>query len=379
MDKLYLDLDFAVKSAFLDLELIIKGYRNISVPFLCGAPGGGKSSIIKNECDKRGWNLLVKNMALCLYEELSGIPEVIKNKNEETYAVWSKPEIIEKLEKLSSNGKPTICFFDDWHRTNGSIQSMGFELFTDYTLKGFKIPDNVAFILAGNDSVVAGAREQLSAVMNRVSKKYVRTNYEHWKANFAIPNNINPIILGFLDVPENQSRFFHMSESAFEPWASPRSWTYLSTKMNIIDFNHLKYANEELVAEFSSYVGTEAASNLIQHWIFYKTVDTKKIFDTGNYTIPDDMISRYIFSYAICYEYIRRYETQEKNKASIIFGKILTELYSKSKESGAILVSQLSIRNPEITTYLTQANIINSEMLASLKQLTDNMGKLESK
>ena len=113
------------------------------------------------------------------YEEFSGIPENKQNSKGEFYTVWAKPQIIEELEILAVDGKPTVCFFDDWHRTNAAIQSLGFSLFDQHILKGFKLPQNVVFIIAGNDSVSAGAREQLSAVLNRVSKKYVKTNYEH--------------------------------------------------------------------------------------------------------------------------------------------------------------------------------------------------------
>lgn len=378
MDKIYLDLDYAIKSAFEDLELALNGNVDIAVPFLCGAPGGGKTSIVAAECKKRDWNLLVKNTAMMLYEELSGIPEIYKNTKGELCTQWSKPQLVSELEQLSS--KPVVCFFDDWHRTNQSIQSLAFETFSGkiggvHTLKGFPLPKNSMFLLAGNDSILAGSREQLSAVLNRVSKKYVKTNYNHWKTNFA-SGRVNPIILGFLDAPEN-SRFFHMAESEFEPWASPRSWTYLSTKMDVIENRKDPLDNTQLVAEFASYVGYEAASVLIQHWIYYKTVNVKEIFDKGIYKIPSDLVSRFIFSYAVSYEFIKRWNTPKKDSASAIFGKILVDIYKVSKESGAILISQVSQKYADITTELTKKGIISRAMLESLESLTSNMGRLE--
>lgn len=383
MDKFYLDLNVAIKSAFIDLELALKDDVEIAIPFICGAPGGGKTASIKAECEARDWNLLVRNTAMMLYEEFSGIPDVKTNEKGEIFAQWSKPQLVEDAERLAANGKPVLIFFDDWHRTNASIQSLGFETFSAkingfHTLKGFSLPKKTIFLIAGNDSVAAGAREQLSAIMNRVSKKYVKTNYDYWKNEFAL-GKINPIILGFLDQLDNH-KYFHMEESQFEPWASPRSWTYLSTKMSALESSKLNYGNPELVAEFSSYIGTEAASKLIQYWIYYKTVNVVEIFKTGHYKIPPDIVSRYIFSYAISYEFVNRWNNSAlKASAEQVFCKILNDVYKISKESGAIMISNVAMKHTKITEELTRKGLLSAQLLKDLLALTHNMGQLEHK
>lgn len=378
-DKFYMPLHLAIESSFIDLEMKLQGNLDVAVPYLCGLPGAGKTAMVREECKKRDWNLFHKNCALVLFEELSGIPEVCKSANGELYTQWTKPQIVEELERLASE-KPTLCFFDDWHRTNASVQSLGFEAFTDYSIKGYKLPRNVVFMLCGNDSVMAGMREALSAVLNRVSKKYIKTDYDYWKQHFAL-KNINPLILGFLDASENR-KFFHMEESTYEPWASPRSWTYLSSKINAMESTGAadRIPNHELVAEFSSYVGTEAASKLISHWLYYRTVNVDQIFKTGNYTIPKTLQDQYIFSYAVSNELVNRWKNQNlQDRSGQIFAKILNDLYKVSREAGAILLSNVSIRNSEITNSLTKSGLISSQLLNSLQNLTTNMGKLENK
>lgn len=378
-DKFYTPLHTAVASAFMDLEEIISGNRDISVPFIVGAPGGGKTSIIREECKKRGWNLYARNTGMMVNEELSGIPEIIQEKDSSgrdyPSCRWSKPQLVSDVENLAKSA-PTVVFFDDWHRTNSVIQSLAFETFTDYSLKGFKLPNNVAFILAGNDSVAAGARDQLSAVMNRVSKKYVKTDYNQWKTSFGY-EHAHPFILGFLDVDMNR-KFFHMEESMYEPWASPRSWSYLSKKIQLIEKHNLEQDEMTRMAEYASYVGRPAAVELLKYYMFYKNIDVKAIFKTGKFEIPFSIVERYIFSSLVNNYYITLWDQGEstREKYSKIYLDILDKIYSEQKELGAIYLSFLKDVRPTIAGTLVKYNMIKSEFLTDLYNLQKNVYQL---
>lgn len=380
-DKFYLPLHKAIQSSFLDLEEVISGNRDISVPFIVGAPGGGKTSTIREECKKRGWNLYARNMGMTVNEELSGIPELIHEESEsgKTYptCLWSKPQLVSDVEALAAEA-PTVIFFDDWHRTNSVIQSLAFESFTDYSLKGFKLPDNVAFILAGNDSVAAGARDQLSAVMNRVSKKYVKTDYKQWKNDYGF-ENVHPFILGFLDAEVNRD-FFHMEESMYEPWASPRSWSYLSKKIKLMEARNIEQDENTRLAEYTSYVGKTAAAELLKYYLFYKNINVEEIFKTGEYSIPTSTIEQYIFSSLVNAHYLKLWDEDGEDGVdakgrnlrevhSRIYLKILMEMFKENKEIGAIYFGFLRDKRPTIPGTLVAYKMISNDFLTSLYKL----------
>ncbi|MCM1532941.1 MAG: ATP-binding protein [Ruminococcus flavefaciens] len=391
-DKFQIPLHKAIESAFIDLENTIEGNRDIAIPFLCGAPGGGKTSIIKAECKARGWNIYARNMGMTVNEELSGIPELIhvtEGDKEYPVCLWSKPQIVSDIERLAAEA-PTVIFFDDWHRTPSVIQNLAFESFTDYTLKGFPFPQNVAFILAGNDSVAAGARDQLSAVMNRVSKKYVKTDYEQWKKAFGY-ESVHPFVLGFLDAEMNR-KFFHMEESMYEPWASPRSWSYLSKKIQLMEkketnngknaldpVKKLDSADKELLlAEYASYVGRQAATELLKYYLFYRNVRVQEIFETGKYNIPDNMVEKYIFVSLVSNQYVALWMEGEKKRKrhSEIYLDIIMTLYKDYPEIGAIGFSIMREKRPNIGATLVKYKMLDQKFLEDRYNFTEGVESL---
>ena len=379
-DKFEIPLHKAIESSFIDLEEVISGNRDISVPFIVGAPGGGKTSIIRANCQKKGWNLYARNTGMMVNEELSGIPELMHEKGkdgERDYptCLWSKPQLVSDVEQLAKKA-PTVIFFDDWHRTNSVIQSLAFETFTDYTLKGFKLPDNVAFILAGNDSVAAGARDQLSAVLNRTSKKYVKTDYNQWKMDFGY-DNVHGFVLGFLDAEVNQ-KFFHMEESMYEPWASPRSWSYLSKKIQLMEKYKVEQDEMTRLAEYSSYVGQIAAAELLKYYMFYRNIKVEQIFETGKYKIPMTTVERYIFTSLINNHFVALWMKSEdtREKYAKVYIKILNDLYEAQKEMGAICISLMRDKRPQIGATLVKHKMLDMSFLKELYEYFKDVNQI---
>jgi len=100
--------------------------------------------------------------------------------------------------------------------------------------------------------------------MNRVQKIYVDTEYQYWKNNYAVPMGLHPAIISFLEAADYKHHF-HADEDVKDPWASPRSWTNLSTKITYCE--KIGYMNNireiERLALFCSHVGAAAATDFV--------------------------------------------------------------------------------------------------------------------
>ena len=89
-----------------------------------GAPGTGKSDIIREICEENGWTLSVKYLSNMSLEQITGIPCKVESGST---AIWSKPELFnfdmpeyatdEYLngDETVKNSIPKILLIDDFH------------------------------------------------------------------------------------------------------------------------------------------------------------------------------------------------------------------------------------------------------------------------
>lgn len=236
-----------------------------------GTPGCGKSDIIRNICKEQNWALSVKYLSNMSMEQITGIPCKVCQGD---IAVFSKPEIFNfsNLEFIPDNyteNTPTILLLDDFHLADKIMQKYLFQLLTYKSINNYQLPKNVAIVLAGNRITDKALAHSIPApIMNRLLVFEVKADANDWILNFAIDNNIRGEIISFI------SKYPHLLSSVpieSKPWASPRSWTFLSDQMNVFERinQNLDVVNLNMIA--SGLLGTEVASEFISyHEIFSK-------------------------------------------------------------------------------------------------------------
>lgn len=295
-----------------------------AIPFLRGAPGGGKTESVRNLAVENDYEFLSCHFALKQPEDIGGIPQFSSVEyNGETIlsTKWSIPEILSELLVLSniakikddggiiirdkrsnrvitttfdatktdlietvksnyseydssffeqeiyqkSDKKHIVLFFlDDIHRCSPFHVTALFELLSERKLREIHLPSNVAIILAGNSSIKAGAQLTNSAIINRCCVFDVKTDFDFWKDNFALQNNFNMHVLSFL-MNSSYTKYFHEEESVDNPWASPRSWTKLSNVINKFSENKIKLSSDDLRYICTSHVGKDAADDFVTY------------------------------------------------------------------------------------------------------------------
>lgn len=337
--EITIPLHEALKLVKTAIELYLEG-TDIAIPYLIGPPGGGKTESIKSTF--KDYNIFTLHLAYMPIEEIAGLPiNITVQYNGKSYngTEWSLPEIISKLYELA-NDKKTILFIDDFHLCSPAQMSYGYQLFTDRKLRNYKLPDNVAIILAGNSSPNAGAKVIQSGITNRCSLIKVHTDYDHWKKEFGI-FNVHPVILSFFSNDVNR-KYFHMDEQVNKPWSSPRSISRLSNLITRIELDHQLTYNEMLTLS-TSHIGEEAAAALTQYYILYKDINVTKIFDTNTF---DDAKNYNIFIYmhACLNEFYNRYLSNNKNekkKAIQTLGLLIGKFINDHPEIIVALLKEL--------------------------------------
>ena len=108
--------------------------------FIWGAPGIGKSSIVRHIAEAK--NLPVVDLRASLLDptDLRGIP-MIQNKT----SVWCPPSFLPK-----TSDKPGILFLDEINAAPPLVQAALYQLILDRRVGEYVLPDGWKIIAAGN-------------------------------------------------------------------------------------------------------------------------------------------------------------------------------------------------------------------------------------
>jgi hypothetical protein len=334
-----------------------------AIPYIVGPPGGGKSACLDIAChnyDKVGFISI--HFAFKPLEDISGLPYAEKIEINGVKMVgtrWSLPQLITIFFAHAKQVEYLIILIDDYHLCSKDHQNLGYELFTEHSIRGFHLPQNSAIVLAGNDSSLSNSVRLSSGIVGRVYIIYVETDYNYWKINYAIPNNVHGEIISFLNNDINRNKYFHEDED-FKPYASPRAWSNLSIAWNILDQS--KYFKLHNLTQ--GHIGIEAAAAFMTHYKIYSTINCKKIFQTGNFKISNSAVDGYIFGTAIISHYMQNLKKKgnENNRAILI--DIINTLCKNNKEIAIAIMKEFNI---SLETYYKKFNSEYAKIMTGLK------------
>ena len=197
-----------------------------------GAPGIGKSQIVKQVAEELGIGFIDVRLAEMDAVDIRGLPSV-DNKNHSM--TWNPPDFWPR--DPDSKG---ILFLDEVISCDRSIQVAAYELILDRKLGDiYQVPDGWYICGAGNRTEDrAVAMSMSSALANRFMHVELTEDSEDW-ARWAINGGINPSVVGFIRYrPE---MLHHMDgENLENGWPSPRSWEKVSHMVDIMEKTNAK-------------------------------------------------------------------------------------------------------------------------------------------
>jgi len=197
--------------------------------FIWGAPGIGKSSIVKDIAKEKNLKFIDLRLSLLDPTDLKGIPFFDASSRE---GVWAKPSFLPKEEDTSEG----ILFLDEINTAPPAVQASAYQLILDRSVGEYRLPDGWSIIAAGNRENDRGVIYKMPPPLaNRFVHFEMEVDFEDWK-KWAYTKNIDSSIIAFLAYDKSMLFTFD-SKSNEKSFATPRSWEFVDTiiKSNISD------------------------------------------------------------------------------------------------------------------------------------------------
>lgn len=269
----------SISQAATALTTLIQNDVKHSV-FLWGAPGIGKSSVVKQVAKNLDLELIDLRISQLAPTDLRGLPSIKDGR-----AHFAVPSF------FPDTGKG-IIFCDELNLCSPSVMGIAQQLILDRQVGDYKVPEGWFIIAAGNRTEDRAAISQMPApVANRFIHFHIDSSLDSWK-EYAIGAGINEKILAFLNFRPQLLYNFEKNQSA---WPSPRSWEFANSLL-AIDLN------------IESAVGAGAASEFYAYQTIYKELpDVESIFRGEDITVPHEPS----LMYAVCGALINRAKTAD--------------------------------------------------------------------
>jgi len=260
---------------------IISSLIEQKVPtFLWGAPGIGKSSIVKQIAKEKSIGFIDLRLALMDPTDLKGIPFYDK---ESHTALWAPPAFLPK------NGKG-ILFLDELNSAPPSVQASAYQLILDRKVGEYELPSGWAIIAAGNREGDRGVTYRMpSPLANRFVHFEMEVDVDDWRY-WAYQNSVDERIISYISF-KNEHLFTFDPKSDIKSFATPRSWEYVDSILK----SDIK---EELLLDcLSGAIGREVAVGFLSFAkVMNKLPDIKNILACGSDAYSDEVDVLYALS-----------------------------------------------------------------------------------
>jgi len=187
-------------------------------------PGGiGKSAIVEQVGQELG--LLVQKINLQHFypEQLIGLP-----KDREGWVKWLRPSVLPE--------ERCIVFLDELTNASALKQNAAMQLIYEKQVGDHRLHPDSLIVCAGNspdDNLLAKALPSL--VVNRMTMiKAEPPTIDEWLTDFAIPNDIDPLIRAFLKARPQYLFQQPPGPTSEQQFATPRAWERLSKTLGVI-------------------------------------------------------------------------------------------------------------------------------------------------
>ena len=276
------------------IKTVVNAQRNGVNPntpiILHGAPGIGKSTIVKQVADELGIGFVDIRLSMLERVDLCGLPSVENNTTK-----WNIPAIWPRDEESAG-----IIYLDEITSCSPDLQCASYSILCERRIPNtdYVVPSKWTIVAAGNRAVdKAIVKTMSSALANRFMHLDLEANFEDW-ISWAISHDMCPSVTGY--VRYRPTNLFKMSGQNLEAgWPSPRAWEKVSNMVAL-------FSDKEEVLRKCVYglIGTSVGLEFMQ---FHKTarnfdnVVEMLINPKKKVVIPEKTDEKYAFISAVNY------------------------------------------------------------------------------
>jgi hypothetical protein len=187
--------------------------------FMWGAPGIGKSDIVRQIAAEDGREVIDVRLPLWEPTDIKGIPYY--NATENTMS-WAPP-----AELPSDKNSTAILFLDELNAAPPSVQAAAYQLILNRRVGTYVLPEGVSIVAAGNRETDKGVTYRMPAPLaNRFVHLELRVDFDDWN-QWATSNKVHKDVAGYLNYAK-QDLYDFDPKSASRAFATPRSWSFVS-------------------------------------------------------------------------------------------------------------------------------------------------------
>lgn len=331
-----------MKEVTIDRAAILVNYyikKRHSV-HLWGAPGIGKSDIVRQIAKQLGWKLIEWRANLREPVDCRGIPVADLATG---VTKWLTPD---ELPRADRDGEFGILFLDELNTASPQMQAVLFQLVLERRMGDYQLPDGWTIVAAGNRvSDRASAQKMPSALRNRFAHIYVTPDVAAW-VKWAVANDVAPQMIAFVRL---RRELLHRmpkadGENAFP---TPRSLTKASEFVDAPED-----VRRDLIA---GHVGDDVASEIDGFIRLYDSIGSLEdiVANPTTAPVPTEASQRF----AVCTG-LARMATRAN------FAKIALYNARLDGEGQSVLMHDATIRDPKLkeTAAYSQWAVLNQHL-----------------
>jgi len=187
--------------------------------FVWGAPGIGKSSIVKHLAESKDLPVIDIRASLLDPTDLRGIPMIDQGR-----AKWCPPTFLP-----DASQKPGILFLDEINAAPPLVQASLYQLVLDRRIGEYALPPGWWIVAAGNRQKDRAVTFRMSsALSNRFVHLNLDVDVDDWRT-WAMANKLNTLVTAFIAL---RPRLLQQEPGEAPAFATPRTWEMVSDMLN---------------------------------------------------------------------------------------------------------------------------------------------------
>lgn len=242
-----------------------------------GAPGVGKSQVIRQIGKKYGYKVIDIRLAQMSEVEIGGL---IYPNEDRTKTKWLSPEILPDEER---DGKNTILLLDEITSCPKRVQVAAYQLILDRKVGQYTLPEGTFVVALGNREDDDGVYIKLAGPLaDRFEIHYIDVDFNSWKYDFAIPTGVHHYVIDYLTFkPSALHNQKDLDDDAIV-FSTPRSWDRVSQILKIDDNLDNPVVCHKIIGNVGEVEGNQFISFARQH----KDTVTAEDFISGKKSAP---------------------------------------------------------------------------------------------